>query len=60
MLELLNTDGNMITNLYWDQLAAVQIGSSLSYWIALERGLRQGCNISPDHRQGGSREWSKT
>ena len=38
----------MIRNLYWDQSAAVRIGGELSEYKLIERGVRQGCVMSPD------------
>ena len=51
ILRNLNLDGKdirLITNLYWDQLAAVNIENNLSSWIEIKRGVRQGCVLSPE------------
>ena len=41
-------DIRLIRNLYWDQKAAVKIDNQLSNWIQINRGVRQGCVLSPD------------
>ena len=51
MLEMLDTDGKeieLIASSYWNQVAAINIDGSLSDWITIQRGARQGCNMSPD------------
>ena len=51
ILEHLDIDGNdlrVIRNLYWDQSAAVRIGGELSEYKLINRGVRQGCVMSPD------------
>ena len=51
MLEILDVGGkeiDLIASLYWNQVAAINIDGSLSEWITIQRGARQGCNISPD------------
>ena len=51
ILRNLNLDGKdirLITNLYWDQLAAVNIDNNLTSWIKIKRGVRQGCVLSPE------------
>ena len=51
MLELLDIDGkeiDLIADLYWSQQACVNIDGTFSEWFTVERGLRQGCNLSPD------------
>ena len=55
MLELLNIDGkeiDLIADLYWSQQACVNIDGTFSEWFTVERGLRQGCNLS--HARPGS------
>ena len=50
-IELLDIDGkliDLIADLYWSQQACVNINGTLSEWFTVERGLRQGCNLSPD------------
>ena len=41
-------DIRLIVNLYWEQKAAVKIGNNKTRWVAIERGVRQGCVLSPD------------
>ena len=51
ILQRLNLDGKdirIITNLYWNQLAAVNIDNKLTSWVEIKRGVRQGCVLSPD------------
>ena len=36
------------THLYWEQRAVVRIGEDRSGWAEIERGVRQGCILSPD------------
>ena len=51
ILQNLNLDGKdvrIINNLYWSQQAAVNIDNNLTPWIEIERGVRQGCVLSPD------------
>src|SRR5688572_25193108 len=40
-------DRRLIINLYWKQLAVVRWDSGTSREITVERGVRQGCVISP-------------
>ena len=40
-------DLRIIINLYWNQEASVRIGNSFSGFVAIERGVRQGCVLSP-------------
>ena len=37
----------IIRNLYYDQTAAVRVGDELADWVKIERGVRQGCVMSP-------------
>ena len=37
----------MITNLYWHQKAAIRIENELSPFTSIQRGVRQGCVLSP-------------
>ena len=51
ILQSLDIDGKdlrILLNLYWDQTAAVRIDDELSGWAKIQRGVRQGCIISPD------------
>ena len=41
-------DMKVMTNLYWGQRAVVRIGEDKSDWIKIEKGVRQGCVLSPD------------
>ena len=38
---------NLIINLYQEQLAAVRLGSGLTDWFPVKRGVRQVCILSP-------------
>ena len=49
-LERIGVDGKdvrIIANLYWQQKAAIKIEEELSPYIAIQRGVRQGCVLSP-------------
>ena len=51
MLAEIGVDGKdirMIVNLYWDQRAAVRVNNEKTEWVRIERGVRQGCVLSPD------------
>ena len=51
ILQRINLDGKdirLINNLYWSQMAAVNIDNNLTSWIEIKRGVRQGCVLSPD------------
>lgn len=41
-------DIRLISNLYWDQKAAVKIDNVKTEWVEIRRGVRQGCVLSPD------------
>ena len=41
-------DLRVFTNLYWGQKAVVKIGEDRSEWTEIQRGVRQGCVLSPD------------
>ena len=47
-LHLDGKDLRLIENLYWNQIAAVRVGNELSEWQEIQRGVRQGCVLSPD------------
>ena len=38
----------IIKNLYWNQKVDVKIDDEESKWQCIERGVRQGCVMSPD------------
>ena len=49
-LEKIGLDGKdirMIANLYWHQKAAIKIQNELSPFTSIQRGVRQGCVLSP-------------
>src|SRR5215469_8832186 len=51
MLERLEIDGKdlrIIKNLYWNQKIVVKIDDEESKWQCMERGVLQGCVMSPD------------
>ena len=41
-------DLRVLTDLYWEQKAVVRIGEDKSEWTRIERGVRQGCVLSPN------------
>ena len=41
-------DIRIMARLYWEQKAVVRVGDEVSEWINIERGVRQGCVLSPD------------
>ena len=40
-------DIRVITNLYWHQKAAIRVDSDISEYTSIQRGVRQGCVLSP-------------
>ena len=49
-LERIGVDGKdirIIANLYWHQKAAIRIDDELSPFTEIQRGVRQGCVLSP-------------
>ena len=49
-LEKIGVDGKdirVIANLYWHQKAAIRIQNQLSPFTPIQRGVRQGCVLSP-------------
>ena len=49
-LERIGLDGKdirIITNLYWHQKAVIRIDNELSAYTPIQRGVRQGCVLSP-------------
>lgn len=50
-LKVLGIDGKdlrLLNNLYKEQVAAISINGNLSNWAPINRGVRQGCVLSPD------------
>ena len=41
-------DMRILTNLYWEQSAAIRIEDEISDYRPIKRGVRQGCVLSPD------------
>lgn len=41
-------DLRLLTQLYWEQKAVVRVGDDVSEWFCIEKGVRQGCVLSPD------------
>ena len=51
MLEAIQVDGKdirIITNLYWNQTAAIRWENELGEFVKIKKGVRQGCVLSPD------------
>ena len=51
LLEGLDVNGNdleLTKNLYWEQEANIKIGNHASDWVKIEKGVRQGCLVSPE------------
>ena len=38
----------IIAKLYWNQMAAVRVENELGGWVPIQKGVRQGCVLSPD------------
>ena len=47
-LNVEDADIRVMSNLYWNQKAVVRIEEDKSNWVNIERGVRQGCVLSPD------------
>ena len=50
-LERLDIDGKdirLIRNLYYGQKAAIRINGEIGEWVDIQKGVRQGCILSPD------------
>ena len=47
-LDLDGKDLKLMKNLYWNQRAAVRVADQESDWQTIERGVRQGCVLSPE------------
>ena len=41
-------DLRVLTDLYWEQKAVVRIEDDRSGWTEIQRGVRQGCALSPN------------
>ena len=41
-------DIRVLMQLYWDQKAVVRVGDDVSEWVNIEKGVRQGCVLSPE------------
>ena len=47
-LDLHEKDLRLLTSLYWNQSACIRVDGELSKYTDIERGVRQGCVMSPD------------
>ena len=50
-LERLDIDGKdtrLIRNVYYGQKAAIRINGEIGEWVDIQKGVRQGCILSPD------------
>ena len=47
-LDLHGKDLRLMTSLYWNQSACIRVDGECSKYIDIERGVRQGCVLSPD------------
>ena len=41
-------DLRLVRNLYWEQKAAMNVNNDISEYINTNRGVRQGCVLSPE------------
>ena len=41
-------DLRVLTDLYWEQKAVVRIEDDRNGWVEIQRGVRQGCVLSPN------------
>ena len=51
MLQNINIHGKdlqLIINMYWQQTAAITINNNVSRYQKIEKGVRQGCVLSPE------------
>ena len=51
ILDSINIDSKdlrPLTSQYWEQKAAVRVADSVSDFVPIKRGVRQGCVLSPD------------
>ena len=47
-LNLDDKDLRLIESLYYDQAAVIRVRNETSHSVEIERGVRQGCVLSPD------------
>ena len=47
-LDINGKELELIKNLYWEQEANIKIGNHTSDWVIIEKGVRQGCVLSPE------------
>lgn len=47
-LDLDGKDLRLIRNLYWEQTAAIKVEGEIGEFVEIQRGVRQGCVLSPD------------
>ena len=47
-VDLYGKDIHLIQNLYWDQSASIRIENEMSEYTKIQRGMHQGCVLSPD------------
>ena len=47
-LDLYGKDLRLMQNLYWNQTACIRVDGKCSNYTRIERGVRQGCVMSPD------------
>ena len=38
----------IIATLYWNQMAAITVENELGEWVPIQKGVREGCVLSPD------------
>lgn len=47
-LDIYGKDLRIISNLYWNQTAAVRIENTLGNFVQIKKGVKQRCVFSPD------------
>ena len=47
-LDIDGKDLKLIRNMYYGQKAAIKIKGELGEWVCIQKGVRQGCILSPD------------